>query len=203
MMIVTITQSIVEMWNTRPKMTLVIAGTTVVLASEVIYWAYWKLFGNGVRDGKRKKVTKRKPQPKSDGVKSVKEVFCSTLTLALSKQRTRTPPSTKEEEASLRLEERKPSALWNTVLFFPDFEPAKPGSSTKQLISYFESARMSIYMCMYLCSHPELGDVIRRKYREGLLIQVVTDYDTYTAHNNCGVKHWINAGIKCLRGRSM
>lgn len=154
--------SLIEMYNSRPVLTLLIAGTTIVIACDLLYEGYNLIFGKTLKTRRRKRQDVKK--------------------------------TSTEGEKELQLEVRKPSNLWNTVLFFPDYFPDAPDSSTQQLLNYFQSAKMSIHICMYLASHPGIGEVIRHKYAEGLLVQVVTDYDTYTAHNNCGVKHWRRSG---------
>ena len=78
---------------------------------------------------------------------------------------------------------RKPPELWNTVLFFPDPHYGEPNSVTKQLYSYLENAKLCIQMCIYLASDKDFQKIIMKKKREGLVIQVITDYDTMQDHN--------------------
>jgi len=157
-----------EMYKTRPMMTVFITGTTLVIACEILYEGYGLIF-NSVRKPRKKQW----PITNTD-----LSIIRST--------------SVKSQEDLL--EERKPAKEWNTVLFFPDRFPENPDSTTKQLFNYFESAKISIHICMYLASHAVIAEVIKKKYMDGLLVQVVTDYDTYTAHNNYGVKLWKRTG---------
>jgi phosphatidylserine/phosphatidylglycerophosphate/cardiolipin synthase-like enzyme len=88
------------------------------------------------------------------------------------------------EEAAALLAKRKPPELWNTAIFFPDTKVETPGSPTDQLIQLINGARISIQICMYLSSYVPIEEAILKKYSKGLIIQVVTCFDTMTAHNN-------------------
>jgi len=90
---------------------------------------------------------------------------------------------------------RKPPDLWNTVLFFPDENASLPNSSRSQFLAYLKEAKMSMKICIYLASLKEFTEVIRRKWADGLSIQIITDYDTLTAHNNFSCKDFIRAGM--------
>lgn len=105
---------------------------------------------------------------------------------AIKKGYTLEPPDMNTEPIKL-LHQRKPPAIWDNVLFFPGTCPSKPDSPIKQLKSYFQKARTSIYICMYLCSNYSLSDCIREKFDEGLVVEIVSEYDTWTAHNSKGI----------------
>ena len=94
-----------------------------------------------------------------------------------------------ENEAVTMLALRKPPHLWNTAIFFPDHQLGKEGSPTAKLIGLIENAKFSIKICVYLTSYVPLEEAILKKYSEGLIIQVVTCYETMTAHNN-HFKRW-------------
>jgi len=91
------------------------------------------------------------------------------------------------------LELRKPHKIWNTAIFFP-VDPTLLSPKT-ELLYYFEHAAFSIRMCMHLSSLYEIRDIVLQKKREGLLVQVITDYDTLVGHNNWNCKVYIRAGI--------
>jgi hypothetical protein len=92
-----------------------------------------------------------------------------------------------ESEAMRALNARKPPAIWNTVIFFPDLSsrdsPAGE-SPTAQLMTYIEGAKMCLQICVFLASLPAFERVVIKKKKEGLCIQVITDWDTLKAHNN-------------------
>jgi len=142
-------------------------------------------------------------------------ILCFTITRAVRvaiiswwlrrRQRSRSRAVAAQSEAAVRscfdevLDLRKPAVIWNTVIFFPDKTlPTKTAylpSSTTQLRSYFENAKVKIRMCMYLASLYDIKEVILRKKRQdGVLVQIVTDYDTLTSHNNLNCKAYIRAG---------
>jgi len=98
----------------------------------------------------------------------------------------------KETEEERQLNLRKPPDIWNTALFFPDTSPDREDSPTKQFISYFENAKISIYICIHLFSEYNLAGVIVKKKKEGLVVKVVTDFDRTDGHND-------NASIRYLQ----
>lgn len=81
-------------------------------------------------------------------------------------------------EALMALEERKPSNLWNTAMFFPDYHADEPDSTTQQFLWYFQQARTSIRVCIYNFSFPELEYVICQQYERGLIVQFVVGQET-------------------------
>lgn len=98
-------------------------------------------------------------------------------------------------DSQLRLlEQRKPSKTWNTVILFPNLVESRQNAPLNQLLFYFRQARTSIYLCMYLCSNFTLSNAVRDKYDEGLIVNVVSEYDTWTAHNNKGIKDLAHHG---------
>jgi hypothetical protein len=91
-----------------------------------------------------------------------------------------------ENEAMRALNARKPPTIWNTALFFPDLtsgESSAEDSPTVQLISYIEGAKMCLKICVFLASLPAFQRVVIKKKKEGLCIQVITDWDTLKDHN--------------------
>ncbi len=146
-------------------------GTTLI--SGILYYLYTSRTKTKVTNPKpRRKVVKKKPfvMPK----------------WAIKKGYTLEPPDMNTESIKL-LHERKPPAIWDNVLFFPGTCPTKPDSPIKQLKHYFHKARTSIYICMYLCSNYSLTDCIREKFDEGLVVEIISEYDTWTAHNSKGI----------------
>ena len=74
------------------------------------------------------------------------------------------------------LEERKPSDLWNTAIFFPDYSLSiNPDSPTAKLIKLIDGAKVTIRICMFCCSYGPLVSAIRRKHRQGLIVQIVSN----------------------------
>lgn len=181
----------------RPWLTFFVSGTTVMVASNVIYFVYRKLFA--------KKTTRNRwffaqsNHTSNSTSKSGAEISESRKRgRAECRKRTEGDVAGEDEEAEAaerQLELRKPSDLWNTVIFFPD-PSSKDGPRTSRdaLLSYLRAAQTSIQICMYLTSSPQFVNIIREKYNQGLMVQVVTDYDTYTAHNNFGPKSWKRCG---------
>lgn len=109
------------------------------------------------------------------------------LLLKYQKQKSKTDDKETEEgndaaEALRALEERKPSNLWNTAMFFPDYHADEPDSTTQQFLWYFQQARTSIRVCIYNFSFPELEYVICQQYERGLIVQFVVGQES-TAEN--------------------
>lgn len=101
------------------------------------------------------------------------------------------------DEMTLALNTRKPPDVWNTAIFFPDLTPSTDityltTSTTAQFLSYFQNARLSIYMCILLSSLHQLKEIIQQK-SQNLSIKVITDYDTLTAHDNFNCKSFIRS----------
>jgi len=92
----------------------------------------------------------------------------------------------------------KPEHIWNRVIFFPDenFDLNDTDSPTNQLLNYFKEARISIQVCIYLASFPQIEEVISDAKDEGKLVQIVTDHDTSHAHNNYSTTLWRRNGIE-------
>lgn len=97
-----------------------------------------------------------------------------------------------------QLNKRKPPENWKTVIFFPDLLQNRPDAPIKRLRQMFKEAKTSIHLCLYLCSLFEMSETIKKKFQEGLIVMVITDYDTWTAHNNSGLKNLARAGMIVL-----
>lgn len=161
------------MWGSNPWLFPVSVGIVgSVLASELIYYLYAEYFCARSSKAKAKE---------GDG----REERMAAITRKYMK---------KEKENLRTLEERKPREVWNTALFFPDEAPDDPNSPINRLLWFIDNARISIHICMYLTSNPRFVNVIKKKSSEGLVIQVVTDYDTFNAHNNFGPRIWSQRG---------
>jgi len=91
-------------------------------------------------------------------------------------------PKISEKAPRNMLEERKPSNLWNTAMFFPDYFASEPDSTTQQFLWYFSQARTSIRVCIMNCSFPEMLDVISQQYDRGLIVQYVVGCESTAEH---------------------
>ncbi|CAL8080108.1 unnamed protein product [Orchesella dallaii] len=162
---------------------VLVAGVTIMISSEFMSHLYNWYFTP------KKYLKKLKPR------KFITPGWAARLQ---PKGQLEVPKLTEEELAGLNM--RKPPEIWNEVLFFPDVLSSdrtsrRANMAVKQLVRYFDEAKSIISLCVYLNSNHDLTEIILKKYREGLLIQVVTDYDTWTAHNSSGAKFWYKQGI--------
>ncbi|ODM97998.1 Mitochondrial cardiolipin hydrolase [Orchesella cincta] len=181
-MTIMITMPFQSIWSN-----IALVGGLFVLSTEIYYHGYRYFYGS-------KKKVEPKPKP---AVKKFKMPAWAVTKI----NNGELIPSTLTEEQLAALNSRKPAEIWNDVLIFPDILSSKRSNqranmTINKLIRYFEEARTSIYLCVYLNSNHDLTDVILKKHREGLLVHVVTDYDTWTAHNNSGTKLWKKHGIE-------
>jgi len=84
---------------------------------------------------------------------------------------------------------RKPPLIWNTAIFFPDARIKESDSKAAKLLWYFREAKISIQICIYNSSLRELEDTIFEKFKEGLLVEVVTGNErTATTFRQMGIK---------------
>jgi len=163
---------LIQAWKELPRQTYILLG-----ASAVIHWSL-RLYFDRKRD---EELAKRKAKHDQFLAKKRRNRSIAGHEVLMS-------------ASMAKINLRKPVQLWNTVLFFPDPNPEAEGSPTQHLIQYFREAKVRIQICMYLASYQPLTDIIAEKYADGLLVQVITDYDTYTAHNNWGPKQWKRIG---------
>lgn len=127
---------------------------------------------------------------------AVQKISIKTPKWALRKVLELEPPSLTMEQVEA-LNRRKPPDIWNTVLIFPETSPNTYQRSFSKLKNFLQQAKISIYVAMYLCSNMELSEVIRRRHKDGLEVQVLTEYDTWTSHNSRGFVSLNDAG-ECL-----
>ncbi|CAL8112848.1 unnamed protein product [Orchesella dallaii] len=116
-------------------------------------------------------------------LKKLKQYVQSREILGNSKSNATAQEDTEEERKNLieLMERRKPSALWNTAMFFPDFSASEKDSTTQQFLWYFGQATTSIRICIYNFSFPELEQVLSEQYERGLIVQFIVGHESTAA----------------------
>lgn len=174
------------MFFTSFQVDLCLCGAAVV--GTVVYYQY------------RKWLSEEEERKRSKAIKKRRFVKPKWLIRKEQEKDWQTPAKTPEQIVALN--HRKPPDVWNTVILFPDLNQSSPKGSTRVLIDYIKNARTSVYLCMYVCSNYLLSNAVRSKYDDGLIVRCVSEYDTWTAHNNKGIKDLAKRGIEVRLNRN-
>lgn len=65
--------------------------------------------------------------------------------------------------------------LWNTVMFFPEIFPEKPGSQTRQMMWYMEQAKKTVKIAIYSVNFRLLEQVLFALVKKQVRVKAVTN----------------------------